>query len=58
MAPRTRRSKLRTYADAIAAARPAELFAYFNNDQEAAAPHDAAVLMGLLADRRVEVTAG
>jgi uncharacterized protein YecE (DUF72 family) len=53
-----RRSKLRAYADAIAAARPAELFAYFNNDQEAAAPHDAAVLMGLLADRRVEVTAG
>jgi uncharacterized protein YecE (DUF72 family) len=55
--PAYRRSKLRAYADAIAEAGPAELFAYFNNDQEAAAPHDAAVLMGLLADRKVEVTA-
>jgi uncharacterized protein YecE (DUF72 family) len=52
-----RRSKLRTYADAIAAARPAAVFAYFNNDAGAAAPHDAAVLIELLADRKVEVAA-
>jgi uncharacterized protein YecE (DUF72 family) len=50
-----RRSKLRAYADAIAAVRPATLFAYFNNDAEAAAPHDAAVFIELLVDRRVDV---
>jgi uncharacterized protein YecE (DUF72 family) len=52
-----RRPKLRAYADAAADARPAELFAYFNNDMDTAAPRDAAVLAALLADRRIEVAA-
>lgn len=54
---RYRRSKLRAYADAVVAARPAELFAYFNNDADTAAPHDASVLAGLLGDRRIDVAA-
>jgi uncharacterized protein YecE (DUF72 family) len=52
-----RRSKLRAYARAVAAARPAELFAYFNNDTDAAAPHDAEVLAALLTERGIEVAA-
>jgi uncharacterized protein YecE (DUF72 family) len=33
------------------------VFAYFNNDTDGAAPRDAAAFAGLLADRRVDVTA-
>lgn len=55
--PRYRRSKLASYADAIAEARPRSLFAYFNNDTDGAAPRDAAAFAGLLAERRVDVAA-
>jgi uncharacterized protein YecE (DUF72 family) len=55
--PRYRRSKLAAYADAIAETRPRSLFVYFNNDTDCAAPRDAAAFAGLLADRRVDVTA-
>lgn len=54
-APAYRRSKLRAYADAIADVRPTELYAYFNNDADGAAPEDASTLIELLDQRRIEV---
>ena len=56
-APGYRRSKLRRYADAIAAGPGREVFAYFNNDADGAAPRDAVVLGQLLTARRVDVAA-
>jgi uncharacterized protein YecE (DUF72 family) len=53
--PAYRRAKLRVWADRIAALPATEVFVYFNNDTEAAAPHDAIVLGDLLGDRDVRV---
>lgn len=50
-----RRSKLRRYADAVAATPGRDVFAYFNNDADGAAPRDAVVLGELLAARGIEV---
>ena len=49
------RAKLRRWADRIAGLDVDEVWAFFNNDPLAAAPHDAEVLMALLEDRGVEV---
>jgi len=53
--PGYRRAKLRVWADRIAALPAKEAFVYFNNDTDAAAPHDATVLRSLLHDRGVRV---
>ena len=53
--PRYRRAKLRVWADRIASLPAEDVFVYFNNDREAAAPHDAMVLGSLLEDRDVRV---
>lgn len=55
--PRYRRSKLRAYAEAIAAVGSLDVFAYFNNDASGAAPVDAATLIELLGELRVRVAA-
>jgi uncharacterized protein YecE (DUF72 family) len=49
------RARLRTWADRIAAWEVTDVFAYFNNDQLAAAPADAALLIELLKSRGCEV---
>jgi uncharacterized protein YecE (DUF72 family) len=46
--PAYRRSKLRTWAERIAGFEAKEVFAFFNNDELAAAPSDAAALMEML----------
>ena len=53
--PGYRRAKLRVWADRIAALPAKDVFVYFNNDTNAAAPHDAMVLGSLLEDRDVRV---
>jgi uncharacterized protein YecE (DUF72 family) len=53
--PGYRRAKLRVWADRIATLPARDVFVYFNNDREAAAPHDAIVLGDLLGDRDVRV---
>jgi uncharacterized protein YecE (DUF72 family) len=45
------RSKLRRWADRIASTEAKDTFVYFNNDQRAAAPRDAAVLTRMLSER-------
>lgn len=47
--------KLRTWADRIAGLDASDVFVYFNNDPQAAAPHDALRLMSLLNKRGSEV---
>ena len=47
--------KLRTWADRIAGLDASDVFVYFNNDPQAAAPHDALRLMSLLNKRGAEV---
>jgi uncharacterized protein YecE (DUF72 family) len=54
--PRYRRAKLRVWADRIAALPAKDLFVYFNNDTDAAAPRDAMLLRSLLGTRGVPVT--
>jgi uncharacterized protein YecE (DUF72 family) len=49
--PGYRRAKLRVWADRIAALPAKEVFVYFNNDTDAAAPRDAVALRSLLGDR-------
>lgn len=48
---------LRRWAKRIASMRVQEAFAFFNNDQEVAAPGDAATLAGLLRDQGCDVCA-
>jgi len=54
--PGYRRSKLRRWADRIAALPAKDVFVYFNNDTDAAAPRDAMVLRSLLDERDVRLT--
>jgi uncharacterized protein YecE (DUF72 family) len=54
-APGYASGKLARWADRIAALRHADAFAYFNNDQRAAAPRDARRLVRLLGERGVDV---
>ena len=54
--PGYRRAKLRGWADRIAALAATDVFVYFNNDTDAAAPRDAMVLRSLLHERDVRVT--
>ncbi len=49
--PQYTRAKLRRWADRISSLGAGEAWAFFNNDPLAAAPHDARVLMDLLARR-------
>ena len=56
MWPGYRRAKLRGWADRIAALPAKDVFVYFNNDTDAAAPRDAMVLRSLLHERDVRVT--
>ena len=49
------RHKLRTWADRIADLDASDVFIFFNNDQQAAAPGDAEALSGLLRDRGLKV---
>jgi uncharacterized protein YecE (DUF72 family) len=55
--PHYRRQKLRAYAEAIAGVGARDVYAYFNNDTEGAAPPDAAALIALLEERKVRVAA-
>jgi uncharacterized protein YecE (DUF72 family) len=54
--PAYSRSKLRTWADRMAAAGVDEQWAFFNNDPQAAAPFDALALRDLLAERGCTVS--
>jgi len=49
------RSKLRAWADRIAGVDASDVFAFFNNDELAAAPKDARTLMDLLLDKCQDV---
>jgi len=53
--PRYRRDKLSRWASRLAELPAREVFIYFNNDQEAAAPRDARTLVGLLRERGLYV---
>ena len=53
--PGYRRDKLARWASRLAELPAQEIFAYFNNDEHAAAPSDARTLIGLLRDRGVPV---
>jgi len=53
--PRYRRDKLARWARRLAELPAREIFIYFNNDEEGAAPRDARTLMGLLRDRGLRV---
>jgi len=53
--PAYARSKLRAWADRVAAMSEADVFAFFNNDPLAAAPADALALTELLAQRGLPV---
>ncbi|MFO0589314.1 MAG: DUF72 domain-containing protein [Polyangiaceae bacterium] len=55
--PGYERDVLRRWAKRIASLRVQEAFAFFNNDQEVAAPGDAATLVTLLRDQGCDVTA-
>ena len=52
---RYRRDKLARWASRLAELPAREVFIYFNNDEEGAAPRDARTLMGLLRDRGLSV---
>jgi uncharacterized protein YecE (DUF72 family) len=54
--PAYRRSKLRAWADRMAAANVTEQWAFFNNDPMAAAPSDAVALRDMLAERGCPVS--
>jgi uncharacterized protein YecE (DUF72 family) len=56
-APGYRRSKLARWADRLAGLDATDVFAYFNNDAEAAAVHDASLLGTLLEQRGVHAQA-
>jgi uncharacterized protein YecE (DUF72 family) len=53
--PRYTRSKLRTWAERIVSLPARETYAFFNNDELAAAPEDARTLADLLSDKNLEV---
>jgi uncharacterized protein YecE (DUF72 family) len=53
--PGYRRTKLRAWSDRIAALPAKDVFVYFNNDTDAAAPRNAMVLRSLLEERDVQV---
>jgi uncharacterized protein YecE (DUF72 family) len=56
--PKYARSKLRTWADRIARFEARDVYAFFNNDEMAAAPEDAAALIELLEGRNLDVYLG